>query len=449
MKTKAVLLNLCLFAALVVALPAQAAQNEIFTVRGVPVDATAGEAAEARVIAIRQGRQLALKILLQRLTLREDWPRLPFLASREVTTMGAGYEVSNEKNSPTRYLATVTYHFQPDAVRKVLRGEGISFSEAKARPAIVLPVWVKGEEIVLWEDENAWLFNWAARNYSNELVPLVVPLGDLGDALAAPIHVVQSLNYYEMQPYAERYGVQDILLVAAVQEMEGAPLKIDIVRLTPTGSTGSTFTLPVGREIEKTLALAIDRTVEQLQEDWKSRTIVRLDEVREIEVSAQFANMSEWLKIERAMAATPNIVGKNIKALSTTGAYMTVRVVGNTDQLSLALAQHDIALTAGETRDAEGQDLAAALPRDRGIDNQGEGSMTSAGDFFALIEGAIDSAETMVEPDYWVVRYQEQLSIMSMPDGDLETRDIGIGRGQPIDDEEETASREDANPYDN
>ena len=55
--------------------PLQAA--DLFTVSGVPVDATAASAADARNQALAVGQRATLRTMLQRLTLREDQSRLP------------------------------------------------------------------------------------------------------------------------------------------------------------------------------------------------------------------------------------------------------------------------------------------------------------------------------------------------------------------------------------
>ena len=46
----------------------------------------------------------------------------------------------SERNSPTRYIASLDFSFRADSVRTVLQQEGIPFIEEQARDIIVVPV---------------------------------------------------------------------------------------------------------------------------------------------------------------------------------------------------------------------------------------------------------------------------------------------------------------------
>lgn len=432
---------------------ALAQETDVFTIRDVPVDASAGEATEARTIAIRQGRALALRFLFQRLTTRTDWPLMPTLSTSEVTSMGAGFEVSGEKNSSTRYLATITYRFKPDDVRRVLRENGIPFSESRARPAVILPVVVLNENLMVWDDANMWQLQWLQRNYSNELVPLIMPLGDLGDALAAPIEAITSGNYYGLTKFAERYGVQDVVIVGAVHQEHGAPLRLEVARLTPTGTDGFIIDQPIGEDVLKGYDLAIDRIIERLQEDWKAKTIIRYGEREEITAVAEFASFKEWLSIRQALDDTPNIVGSEVIALSTGTADLLLSAVGTTDQLSLALAQHNVLLIPAYNKVIDPmvayceEMKKAGIPAENcalqdnaipaateytpgneigtGYNEYGEPIATAEGGFFDFLDDAIAGAAFDIKPDYWILRYQEHIS-SAMP---LNDETVGLDQG--------------------
>jgi len=407
--------------------------GEVFAVRGVPVDATANEAAEARVIAIRQGRHTALRILFQRLTQQADWPLLPMLETSEVTVMGAGFEVSGERNSPTRYLARITYRFKPDEVRRVLRENDIPFSEAQARPMVVLPVFVRGNEMLIWEEESPWREAWAGRNYTNELVSITTPLGDLGDVMVTPTDAVTSFDYFELASFADRYGVQDILLAVVSQTEETAPISLEIYRLNPTSTDSFTMLLPVADNIQSSFEFAIDSVVEKLQEDWKAKTIIRYGDQRPMTVSAEFQSMSEWLLIRTAIEATPNIVDSNLVALSTGGAQMTWSVVGTPEQLALALNQYSVTLAPSGMSRTEPTNPALALEEVR-LPPRRQGELpptrhqpgdaydptverrSGSGSFFDLLDDTILSTPANSQPDYWIVRHRPQMVVSPTSD---------------------------------
>lgn len=340
------------FLFLALSVPSHGETEDVYTVRDVPVDATAGEAAEARVVAIRRGRSTALRMLFQRLTLEVDWRELPALNTSEVTTLGAGFEISNERNSPTRYLANITYRFKPQDVRDILKQFDIPFSEVQARPMVVLPVFVEGGDARIFQDDRGWSATWSNRNFGHELVPVKVPLGDLGDVIATPVEAALTDDYAALSSFAERYDVQDILLVRMTQRDSGGFITFEFVRLSPTETETWAMTVPGTPHIEPLMRMAIDRGLARLQEDWKTRTIIRFDAQDTMVISARFEEISQWLVIKRAMQGTPNITDSRLVALSTGGAHMEWDVVGTPSQLALALAQHSVSLEPSRSGDS-------------------------------------------------------------------------------------------------
>ena len=57
-----------------------------------------------------------------------------------------GFEVAHERRSGVRYLADFTVHFQPDAVRQMLRQAGVGFVETPSKPVIVLAVCIRATD---------------------------------------------------------------------------------------------------------------------------------------------------------------------------------------------------------------------------------------------------------------------------------------------------------------
>ena len=94
----------------------------------------------ARDAAMAQGRPQAWTRIYRRLTPQAMWgtPAAPQRCTI-CSVVIRSFEVAGERRSTTRYLADVTFHFNPVAVRQILRQSGISFTEARSRPALVIP----------------------------------------------------------------------------------------------------------------------------------------------------------------------------------------------------------------------------------------------------------------------------------------------------------------------
>ena len=126
--------------ALLAAAPAMAQDNSVYTVSNVHVDSNGASSTEALNTAIAQGRGKAFQIVYRRLTRQADWTRQPALDLPGLLRISRGYNIANERRSTTRYVADVTYMFNPDAVARLLRGAQIAFSQVQARRILVIPM---------------------------------------------------------------------------------------------------------------------------------------------------------------------------------------------------------------------------------------------------------------------------------------------------------------------
>jgi hypothetical protein len=97
------------------------------------VDATAPSARQAHERAMAQGRPLAWRELFRRITRERDWATEPRLTDSELLGLILNTDAVNERRNTTRYLADVTFHFNPAAVRQVLFEHNIAFADGPAR----------------------------------------------------------------------------------------------------------------------------------------------------------------------------------------------------------------------------------------------------------------------------------------------------------------------------
>ena len=128
-----VLLATVAFTSAAYAAPAPQAAVEVidqFTVIGIKVDATGDSPRAARDLAMTQGRPLAWSMLFRRFTGQPIWGSEPQLAERELLGLILSSDAGNIRRNTTRYLADVTFHFNPEAVRQLLRRSNIVFTGA-------------------------------------------------------------------------------------------------------------------------------------------------------------------------------------------------------------------------------------------------------------------------------------------------------------------------------
>ncbi len=190
----------------------------------------------AREAARIDGQRRAFRMLLERLTIAADHPRLPRVGDQQLTDMVRDFEVASERSSAVRYLATYTFRFRPDAVRTLLRDAGIPFAETVSKPVIVLAVLRRDDRTLLWDDPNPWRAAWSARAGAGGLVPLVVPSGDAADGAAIDPDQALAADRAALGRIAARYGGGDVLIAAATQRPSGA-LQTNLRRVSVGAAT--------------------------------------------------------------------------------------------------------------------------------------------------------------------------------------------------------------------
>jgi hypothetical protein len=326
------------------AAPVLAQSSELYIIRGVPVDAASTSATEARNIAIADGRALAWQRLFRRLTKQSDWPREPKLDAAKLDALVQSFSVANERRSSTRYLADITYTFSANQVRQTMAASGVPFSEARAKPYIVLPVLVGETGQVLFAGDNPWARAWQGAGLGGELAPILVPQGDVEDLAITP-EVAAAGDWTVLGPYAEKFEAGKIVVATATPGPAG--LEVALKTITDIGQTSDAVTIAgqPGEELDSLFKRAIAEINARVQEEWKAKTAVTAGAGNELSVNILFSSLSEWAGIRTRISGTSLVSNVSIVSMTTTGAVVSIRHQGSTDQLSAAMSENGLALT--------------------------------------------------------------------------------------------------------
>ena len=346
--------------------------ESVFTVAHVPIDAEAASAAEARELAIAAGQRAALDTLLRRLTVvGTDLPPPP---DNIIATMVAGFAIDRELVSTTRYRASLTVDFDPTEVRRLLRVSGVPYAETVSKPVLVVAVQRDPGGILLWEGGNRWRRAWEERPPHGGLVPILLPLGDVIDLGTVDAQRALASDVEALTALAALYGTSEVAVAvaglsgsAAVDKpaapavpaaenddgdapAAGRALTLSLRRIAADGSRAVQRTL-IGREGESERALlkrGTDRVITLLEDHWKAANLIRYDEQRLIRATVPIASLSEWVSIQRRLAALGMVASVEIDSLSRHEGRLTLHYHGTEDQLRLALGQDDLDLAPEE-----------------------------------------------------------------------------------------------------
>jgi hypothetical protein len=355
---------------------AAAQSATVFTVSDIPVDATAADAVSARTQAVREGQQAGLERLLRRLVAAEDAARLPRAASLPIDDYVQSFEIANEELSSTRYMADLTVAYDPDAVRALLSDNRFAFAQSVSMPVVVLPLYETGQVGRLWPDDNPWWQAWAEHMDPEQLLRLVLPLGDLEDMAMVSAAQVQAGDPAALSALAARYGAEDVLVVTARPEGGPEPEQVRAVAFEAmrVGQEqqleGQPLSLAVGpdRPLDATLALAVEQIQASLDERWKSANLLRFDQGGLMLVGVPIARLADWVAVKQRLESLPEVNEIVMASFARDRVGIQIRYIGDEVHLEQALARLGLALT----REGESWLL---LPTGR---NPGQGGQPSA-----------------------------------------------------------------------
>ena len=223
-----------------------ASASSVYSVSNIEVDATASTAVRARSSAILDGHASALNRLLRRLTLPEDWTRLPRLSGADAQLLAIGYSTTQERRSATRYVGRISVRFVVPRIQSLLRQNNIPFGDVQTSAALVIPVYdLPNGRRLIWQNQNIWRSAWGRPDIGESLTPFVLPVGNLEDIRNLPTRAASVNNRAALFRLARRYNVRRVLLAHAKLEQvnwkggSGYALRVQLNILNDRQNTSS------------------------------------------------------------------------------------------------------------------------------------------------------------------------------------------------------------------
>ncbi len=336
----------------IVTLPSLAAgSGDVYTVSQVPVDVTAGSAAQAREQALERGHREAFRRLVGRIVPRGETQALPEASYDRLANMVRDFQVENERTSNVRYLADLTIRFRPDAVRDFLRENNVAYAETVSSPVVVLPVFGEAESAVLWDDPNPWREVWNRREAQPGLVPITVPLGDLGDIQAISASEALQNDQEALMAIAERSDAGDV--VVAHLMLDGDPDSGDAVARVVSSRTGLSgpqrTTVQTVRQaqaitLDELLERAAEVVIEDLEAAWKQANLIHFEDAREMSVTVPLRGLEDWTSVQERLSGVAVVGDAALRRFSRGTAELDMIYYGDPAQLKMALRQSRLSL---------------------------------------------------------------------------------------------------------
>lgn len=319
------------------------AAADSFTVRHVPVDVAAGDAAAARDQALVLAQKRGFDLLLRRMTLVADVHRLPDPEGVDLTALVRGLDIEEEKTSNVRYIARLTITFRAEPIRAMLRERGIPFAETRSKPVLVLPVLTTGDAPALWDTENRWFAAWADRPRADFLVSFLLPLFDAEDMETVTPDMALAGDSVALGRLARRYDAGSVLVAAGRMSADGA-----VFQLTGgwygMGDRTVVEEIPAGPDGAANFAEGVRRLTSFVEEGWKTENLLRYGADDEIVAVVPIETLEGWNAIRRTLAGVAPIRSTALISLSRYEARILIKFAGALEQLAIALRQSDLEL---------------------------------------------------------------------------------------------------------
>ncbi len=336
---------LCLLlAALLSPSPARAARSDVFTVAGVKVDAKAENAVKAKARAVAQGETRALHTLLKRLARYTDYARLPEVDARLARRMLDNVSFVRERNSRTRYIATLNYGFRADKIRRLLRGRGVAFLDRQAPEVILVPAAGETVEAPL---HRLWRQALASLDLAHALTPL-----RLMPAQAAP-----GVSLPDARQLARAHNADRLVVASAHLPAGGSHLRITLAGQDAVGRFGTVQNIRIRdgalAEAAQTGAAIV---LKILEGRWKASRLGLGDDDSaaagaqarqsndKVLMTVRYSGLPEWIAIRRKLENISGVYDMTPGALSPRGATVTLSYPGGAGALSRAVRRAGLSL---------------------------------------------------------------------------------------------------------
>lgn len=316
---------------------AQISNGNTFTIGGIEEDVTGADAVQARQTAIREARQKAVKLLVERMVSPEDRAKVPQVSEQRLDSMVRGVEFARERTAGTRYSATIGVVFSAEPVKQWLSEAGISIAETVARAALVIPLWKDKTGLEPLDDRNAWRDAWTGLDTLGTSVPLAMVRGDQLDQDAITVEQAYVGDVTALSRLDERYRAPVVIVAIAEGEKDG-PIQLSGMRYDmQTGARSPLMVLTV--QDSSQLAGAAKQIHAKLDQDWRGLATVRRDQQAGLDVVVPIQALSDWVKVRQRLGGIPAIKSVAVRQLEADHADLHLDYYGSPEDLQKTLSQ--------------------------------------------------------------------------------------------------------------
>ena len=365
----------------------EVSSDDPYTVRGVQVDVTAESSMKARDKAFTLGQQTAFLALAKSMS-GDD--KVKMYDEAQIGKLVKSFEVETERASGTRYTATLTYHFKPQATSALLSKNGVEVSDdpynrPKKRDGIealsattmpterilVLPILRATDRSILWEEKTTWHRAWDNVLSDRPQPDIIIPeatIEDVGAITASEALAGLSLPLTRiMRKYQARGVLVAVLMANNNMPQPNQNLSVQLARFDERGKMLGTIVMPVpaqpNRKDMEWLQASVMNTINAWRDNvakTSQQPIVTTQaapintpasgnmpapaagQFLRVMLTVPFANMEEWASKREALQGIPGMAALEVLRMNRYRAVVQVDYSGAQSQLDQALTTRNM-----------------------------------------------------------------------------------------------------------
>lgn len=358
-----------------------------FSVENIAVDVEGENTIAARDKALVKARRDAYNILTSRLLKAEERNRVSGADDSTIATLVDNFEINREKLSQKRYLANISIHFNPQAVRGYMgrytnMAVTDTYTQANQLPAqsnqqpynttqigqvgntLLLPWYGEGTNVTLWRDTNPWKQAWSTylRSSPAQNLKLVLPIGDVTDMQF--FNPQKPLNYDQggLDRLLQRYNA-DTAIIAMADPLPNGMTRVSLYQSTtmmPRFIDRFVVPAPNSDSNANSLYPAIYKTIDSVETADLAPTNTQGSDIAlndtssfaidntaytPIEAEIRLSSLQQWIGIKQSLNMVNGVNNIEVRSLSANRAVIAFEYSGNNDALRRALRQRGLALS--------------------------------------------------------------------------------------------------------
>lgn len=301
---------------------------DLFTVDGIKASSNGATAKQAKDTAMLTGQREAFAKLLERITSTPANSTLLNMEADKLAELVQGIEVNDEKITASYYSATLNISFNKSFIEKLLQENGISFTDKKSAPIVLIPLLIRNGENMLFEEENPLRKSLAATTSTNPVLTIIVPANLRGVDKSKLNQNIEDLIpevKNSLLKIGQNYKADKLILIAALQiDGDNVNIRLQDIKDPESSIKEISFKARDANVGEDIFAYAARSITSLLESQWiKGKASDNVSRTK-ITLTIPIKSLDEWASMRKKLEGLSFLKEVTIKSLTVKSALVDV-----------------------------------------------------------------------------------------------------------------------------